>query len=61
VIAEGRILTPDDARRALEAGAWAVVVGKAITMPHTIVERFAKAIGGSTPDLQGVPPVTHDS
>jgi len=44
VIAEGRISTPDDARRALEAGAWAVVVGKAITMPHTIVERFAKAL-----------------
>jgi N-acylglucosamine-6-phosphate 2-epimerase len=49
VIAEGRILTPDDARRALEAGAWAVVVGKAITMPHTIVERFAKAIGRQHP------------
>ncbi len=44
VIAEGRIATPDNARRALEAGAWAVVVGKAITMPHTIVERFARAI-----------------
>ena len=44
VIAEGRISTPDDARRALDAGAWAMVVGRAITMPHTIVERFAKAI-----------------
>lgn len=46
VIAEGRISTPADAIRALEAGAWAVVVGKAITMPHTIVERFTRAIAG---------------
>jgi len=43
VIAEGRISMPKDARRALDAGAWSVVVGRAITMPHTIVQRFVAA------------------
>lgn len=46
VIAEGRITVPPEARKALDLGAWAVVVGKAITMPHTIVERFARAVAG---------------
>jgi N-acylglucosamine-6-phosphate 2-epimerase len=45
VIAEGRIHTPQDARAAREAGAWAVVVGRAITMPEAITERFARAVG----------------
>lgn len=44
VIAEGRISTPQEARDALDAGAWAVVVGRAITMPHVIVERFANRL-----------------
>jgi N-acylglucosamine-6-phosphate 2-epimerase len=44
VIAEGRIQTPDDAAAARRAGAWAIVVGRAITMPEAITERFAKAI-----------------
>lgn len=46
LIAEGRIISPDDARKALDLGAWSVVVGKAITMPHAIVERFVKAVEG---------------
>ena len=46
LIAEGRITSPQEAQRALDLGAWAVVVGKAITMPHTIVERFVKAVAG---------------
>ncbi len=44
VIAEGRIHSPDQARRALELGAWAVVVGSAITRPRTITARFARAL-----------------
>ncbi len=44
LIAEGRIATPEQARAALDAGAWAVVVGGAITRPQQITERFMKAI-----------------
>jgi N-acylglucosamine-6-phosphate 2-epimerase len=44
VVAEGRIRTPDEAAQAIRAGAWAVVVGRAITMPEAITEGFAKAI-----------------
>ncbi|HXX40454.1 MAG TPA: N-acetylmannosamine-6-phosphate 2-epimerase [bacterium] len=44
VVAEGRITTPEDAAAALEAGAWAVVVGRAITMPEAITERFVRAV-----------------
>ncbi len=44
VIAEGRIHTPEQARRALDMGAWAVVVGSAITRPRTITARFAQAL-----------------
>lgn len=44
VIAEGKISTPEDARRALELGAHAVVVGSAITRPQLITEGFVKAI-----------------
>ena len=46
LIAEGRIATPEQARAALDAGAWAVVVGGAITRPQQITERFMKAIRG---------------
>ena len=44
VIAEGRIHTPEQARRALDLGAWCVVVGAAITRPRTITARFARAL-----------------
>ena len=44
VIAEGRVHRPEQARRALDMGAWAVVVGSAITRPRTITARFAHAI-----------------
>lgn len=40
VIAEGRIWTPEQAAAAMEAGAFAVVVGTAITRPVDIVRRF---------------------
>lgn len=45
LIAEGRIATPEQARAALDAGAWAVVVGGAITRPQQITARFARALG----------------
>ncbi|MEU1359763.1 N-acetylmannosamine-6-phosphate 2-epimerase [Micromonospora zamorensis] len=44
VIAEGRIHTPAQAAQALRAGAWAVVVGTAITHPSTITGWFASAL-----------------
>lgn len=44
VVAEGRIRTPDEAAQAIGAGAWAVVVGRAITMPEAIAEGFARAL-----------------
>ncbi|MDE2749459.1 MAG: N-acetylmannosamine-6-phosphate 2-epimerase [Chloroflexota bacterium] len=44
VIAEGRIHRPEQARRALDMGAWAVVVGSAITRPRSITARFARAL-----------------
>jgi N-acylglucosamine-6-phosphate 2-epimerase len=44
VIAEGHVSTPQQARLALEAGAWAVVVGSAITRPQIITARFVQAI-----------------
>ncbi len=44
IIAEGRIWTPEQAKIALELGAFAVVVGTAITRPKEITERFVKKI-----------------
>jgi N-acylglucosamine-6-phosphate 2-epimerase len=44
VVAEGRIRTPAEAAQAIRAGAWAVVIGRAITMPEAITERFVKAV-----------------
>jgi N-acylglucosamine-6-phosphate 2-epimerase len=43
VFAEGRIATPDHARAALDAGAFAVVVGTAITDPVALTRGFAAA------------------
>lgn len=45
VIAEGRISTPDHARQALDAGAYAVVVGTAITHPTSITGWFVRSLG----------------
>ena len=44
VIAEGRIHTPEQAKRMLELGAWAVVVGGAITRPLEIARRYFAAL-----------------
>ncbi|WP_147919106.1 N-acetylmannosamine-6-phosphate 2-epimerase [Ruania zhangjianzhongii] len=44
VVAEGRIHTPEQARAAAETGAFAVVVGTAITHPTTITGWFDAAV-----------------
>lgn len=44
VFAEGRIHVPADAARAIELGAWSVVVGTAITHPTTLTRWFATAV-----------------
>lgn len=44
VIAEGNFDTPEKARRALEMGAYSVVVGSAITRPQLITKRFAEEV-----------------
>lgn len=44
VIAEGGIKTPEELKKALDSGAFAAVVGGAITRPKQITERFVSAI-----------------
>jgi N-acylglucosamine-6-phosphate 2-epimerase len=46
LIVEGHIRQPEDVRRALDAGAYAVVVGSAITSPEALAARFVQAIQG---------------
>jgi N-acylglucosamine-6-phosphate 2-epimerase len=43
-IVEGHIRTPEDACRALELGAYAVVVGAAITQPDWITAKFVESL-----------------
>lgn len=51
VIAEGRIWTPEQAKAAVEHGAYAVCVGTAITRPVTIVEKFVSSLSAKvSPD-----------
>ena len=45
-IAEGGIWDPSEARQAIECGAFAVVVGSAITRPQLITKRYADAVSG---------------
>lgn len=45
VVCEGRIHTPQRAKEALDLGAYAVVVGGAITRPLEIANRFFDAVG----------------
>lgn len=44
VLVEGRIHTPADAAEAVRRGAWAVVVGTAITHPTTLTRWFVDAV-----------------
>ena len=47
VVAEGRIRTPEHVRAVCDAGAYAVVVGHAITNPMDITARLVSAIPGT--------------
>jgi N-acylglucosamine-6-phosphate 2-epimerase len=49
VIAEGRIWSPAQARKAANLGAFAVCIGTAITRPVDIVRRFVDTLSGSEP------------
>ena len=44
IICEGHVHTPADAKAAIDAGAWAVVVGTAITHPTSLTSWFVSAI-----------------
>ena len=44
MVAEGRYWTPQEVRAAVDAGAYAVVVGTAITNPGAITRRFLEAV-----------------
>ena len=41
-ILEGRIWTPEQVKKAFKSGAYAVVIGSAITRPQLITARFIK-------------------
>jgi N-acylglucosamine-6-phosphate 2-epimerase len=45
VILEGHVRQPEEIRRAFDLGAFAVVVGAAITQPESITAKFVAAIG----------------
>jgi N-acetylmannosamine-6-phosphate 2-epimerase/N-acetylmannosamine kinase len=46
VIAEGHIRAPREIRAALDAGAFAIIIGTAITRPEMIARKFVSAIEG---------------
>lgn len=48
-IAEGGIWEPSEAKKAIECGAFAVVVGSAITRPQLITKRYAEALASACP------------
>lgn len=47
VLVEGRVHSPAQAAEAMRRGAWAVVVGTAITHPTTLTRWFAEAVAGA--------------
>lgn len=44
IMAEGHISTPQEAKQALDGGAWCVIVGSAITRPGEITKSFLKVM-----------------
>ncbi len=57
IMAEGHISTPEEARRALNSGAWCVIVGSAITRPGVITANFVRAM---EPQAFGAPAIGVD-
>jgi len=57
IMAEGHISTPEEARRALNSGAWCVIVGSAITRPGVITASFVHAM---EPQAFGAPAIGVD-
>ena len=55
VIAEGRIHSPAEAGEAMRRGAFAVVVGSAITRPEHITRWYADAVGAARPKRPAAP------
>ncbi|MGK7912976.1 MAG: N-acetylmannosamine-6-phosphate 2-epimerase [Synechococcus sp.] len=51
IVAEGRFNSPQWAAQAIANGAWAVVVGSAITRPGTITRWFSEAIADAAADV----------
>jgi N-acylglucosamine-6-phosphate 2-epimerase len=51
VIMEGRIWSPEQALVAQELGAFAVVVGSAITRPQLIAQRFVKRMADASAEI----------
>ncbi len=54
IMAEGHISTPAEARRAIDGGAWCVIVGSAITRPGVIAQSFSRALAQSAPAVPAV-------
>ena len=54
IIAEGHISTPAEAKRAIQKGAWSVVVGSAITRPGVITTRFVQAMAARTSAVSSI-------
>jgi N-acylglucosamine-6-phosphate 2-epimerase len=46
IIVEGQVWTVEDLQACFAAGAYAVVIGSAITVPQFITQRFVKALSG---------------
>jgi len=53
VIAEGRIATPDDARRIFELGGFAVVIGSMVTRPRWITEQYVATLNAYKESRKG--------
>ena len=54
VVVEGHIWTVEEVRSCFEAGAYAVVIGSAITVPQFITRRFVNAVPSAAPTVGGV-------
>lgn len=53
VILEGRVWSPEQVTKALDLGAYSVVVGSAITRPQLITAKFAAAVQGVQKQVLG--------